>query len=90
VDKGDFYRYGAIMFQIVRLEFNGGGRVITVELLRPLFELWKDAMAFAQFEASRCAGEYGYDAKQGCWWSREADRSYRFVVEAIAPAEVAV
>ena len=24
------------------------------------------------------------------WWSREADRSYRFVVEAIALAEVAV
>jgi hypothetical protein len=83
------YRRGAIMFQIVRLELNGGGSVVTVQLLRPLFEFWEDAMARAELDASRCMGEHGYDAEQGYWWSREADRSYRFMVEAIAPVEVA-
>jgi hypothetical protein len=77
------------MFQVVRLELNGGGSVISVQLLRPLFELWEDAMALAELDASKCAGEYGFDAEQGCWWASEAGRSYRIIVEAIAPVEVA-
>jgi len=73
------------MFQIVRLELGDNSNVIARQPLQPLYELWEDAMALAEFDASRCAGEYGYDHEHECWCASDADRSYRFVVESIAP-----
>jgi hypothetical protein len=73
------------MFQIVRLELNDDSNVIARQPLQPLYELWEDAIALAEFDASRCAGEYGYDNEHDCWYASDADRSYRFVVESIAP-----
>jgi hypothetical protein len=73
------------MFQIVRLELNGNSDVIARQPLQPPYELWEDAMALAEFDASRCAGGYGYDDEHECWCATDADRSYRFVVESIAP-----
>jgi hypothetical protein len=72
------------MFQIVRLELNDKGNVIARRALQPLYELWEDAMALAEFDASRCAGEYDYDNEHECWCASDVDRSYRFVVESIA------
>ena len=72
------------MFQIVRLELNDNGDVIVRRPLQPSYELWEDAMALAEFDASRCTGEYGYDRKHDCWCAKDADRSYRFVAEPIA------
>jgi len=40
--------------------------------------------ALAEFDASRCAGEYGYDNERECWCATDGDRRYRFVVEPIA------
>lgn len=43
------------MFQIVRLELDRNGHVVACRPLQPLYELWDDAMALAEFDASRCA-----------------------------------
>src|SRR5919201_4835173 len=69
-----------LMFQIVRLELDWGGDVIAQRTLQPLFELREDAMALAEFDASRCEGEYGHDDTHQCWWAFDSDgRRYRFV-----------
>jgi hypothetical protein len=73
-----------LMFQIVCLELNDNGNIVARKPLQPAYELWEDAMALAEFDASRCAGEYGYDNEHECWCARDTDRSYRFVVETIA------
>ncbi|HEY6256915.1 MAG TPA: hypothetical protein VIY51_14095 [Xanthobacteraceae bacterium] len=77
------------MFQIVRLELGRDGGVVARRPLQPLYELFEDAMALAEFDASRCAGAYGYDAQHDCWWARERGRQYRFVIEEVAPASLA-
>jgi hypothetical protein len=73
------------MFQIVRLELNQNSDVIARQPLQPPYELREDAMALAEFDASRCAGDYGYDAEHECWCATDVGRRYRFVIEPIAP-----
>ena len=75
------------MFQIIRLELRNNGKVVARQPLQPLYELWEDAMALAEFDASRCAEKYDYDEVHACWCASDADRSVRFVVESIAPHE---
>lgn len=77
------------MFQIVRMEFDGDGVLVARRPLQPLYELWDDAMALAEFDASRCAGDYGYDEQYDGWWARERDRLYRFAIEVVLPASLA-
>jgi hypothetical protein len=77
------------MFQIVRLELAPSGEVTARRPLLPTYELWEDAMALAEFDASRSALAYGYDIERECWWAREKGRSYRFVVEAVMPLDAA-
>ena len=74
------------MYQIVRLELDCKGHVTGRQLLQPPYELWEDAMALAEFDASRCAGDYGYDEQYDGWWARDDGRTYRFVIEEVAPA----
>jgi hypothetical protein len=74
------------MFQIVRVEMGNDGRVLARRPLQPLYDLWDDAMALAEFDASRCAGDYGYDEQQGAWWARDGGCNYRFVVVEVAPS----
>ena len=57
----------------------------TLRPLQPLYELWDDAMALAEFDASRCAGDYGYDEQYDGWWAHDHGRRYRFVIEPVAP-----
>jgi hypothetical protein len=78
---------GCLMFQIVRLELSDSGNIVARQPLQPVYELWEDAMALAEFDASRCAGKYDYDNEHECWCARDADRNYRFVVESIAPPD---
>jgi hypothetical protein len=40
------------MFQIVRLELDDNGNVIARQPLQPPYELWEDATALAEFDAS--------------------------------------
>jgi hypothetical protein len=77
------------MFQIVRLELNRDGDVVARWPLQPLYDLREDAMALAEFDASRCAGAYGYDEQYDGWWAREHGRHYRFVIEQVVPARLA-
>jgi hypothetical protein len=77
------------MFQIVRVEFSRDGRVVARRPLQPLYELRDDAMALAEFDASRCTGDYGYDAECDGWWARDGGRHYRFVIEQVAPTSLA-
>jgi hypothetical protein len=77
------------MFQIVRVELNRDGRVVARRPLQPLYDLRDDAMALAEFDASRCDGDYGYDEEFDAWWARDKDRSYRFVIEEVAPTSLA-
>jgi hypothetical protein len=77
------------MFQIIRVELNRDGHVVARWPLQPLYELFDDAMALAEFDASRCAGDYGYDEQYDGWWARDGGRSYRFVIEEVAPTSLA-
>ena len=77
------------MFQIVRVELDRDGLVVARRPLQPLYELRDDAMALAEFDASRCAGDYGYDERYDSWWARERGRLYRFVIEEVLPASLA-
>jgi hypothetical protein len=77
------------MFQIVRVELGRDGHVVARWPLQPLYELFDDAMALAEFDASRCAGDYGYDERYDGWWARDGGRHYRFVIEEVAPKSLA-
>jgi hypothetical protein len=78
------------MFQIVRLALDDQGEVVARRPLQPLFELREDAMAMAEFDASRLWGDYGRDEERDCWWATDAlGRKYRFVVESAACADIA-
>ena len=46
------------MFQIVHLTLDDKGDVAARRPLQPLFELREDAMAMAEFDASRLWGDY--------------------------------
>jgi hypothetical protein len=86
------------MFQIVRVEINRDGHVVARRPLQPLYDLWDDAMALAEFDASRCAGDYGPlpdpppqagDGTGAGWWARDGGRTYRFVIEQVVAASLA-
>jgi hypothetical protein len=44
-------------------------------------------MALAEFDASRCDGDYGYDEELVCWWARHNGQNYHFAIEPVAPAD---
>jgi hypothetical protein len=72
-------------FQIVRIETNQNGEVISRAATEPLFESLEHALAMAEFDASRCRVEYGYDSQADCWWGRDwAGGLARFVIEPVA------
>jgi hypothetical protein len=78
------------MFQIVRLALDDNGEVDARRPLQPFFELWEDAMAMAEFDASRLWGDYDCDEERGCWWATDSrGRQYCFVVEPVASADLA-
>ena len=75
------------MFQIVRCILADDGEVTLREPLQPLFELWEDATAMAEFDSSRLSDDYGYDEARECWWGSDSrGRMYRFEVEQVAAA----
>ena len=61
------------MFQIVRLALDDNGEIDARRPLQPLFELREDAMAMAEFDASRLWGDYGCDDERDGWWATRAD-----------------
>jgi hypothetical protein len=78
------------MFQIVRLTLDDKGDIAVRRPLQPLFELREDAMAMAEFDASRLLGDYGCDDERDCWWATDARGcKYRFIVEPVASNEAA-
>jgi hypothetical protein len=77
------------MFQIIRVEMNNDGVVVARRPLQPLYDLWDDAMALAEFDASRCADDYGYDEQHDAWWASDGGRHYRFVIEEVVPRSMA-
>ena len=77
------------MFQIIRVELNRDGHVVARWPLQPLYDLWEDAMALAEFDASRCAGDYGYDEKFDAWWASDHGRNFRFVIEQVTATSMA-
>jgi len=78
------------MFQIVRLTLDDKDDIDVRGPLKPLFELREDAMAMAEFDASRLWGDYGCDDERDCWSATAArGRRYRFVVEPVAVTDAA-
>jgi hypothetical protein len=72
------------MFQIIRCMLDDKDDVIARRPLQPLYELWEDATAMAEFDSSRLWGDYGYDEARQCWWASDSNgRRYRFVVEEV-------
>jgi hypothetical protein len=79
------------MFQIVRCMLDESGEVFARRPLQPLFELWEDAVAMAEFDSSRLSGDYGYDEERRCWWAIDLrGRRHRFVIEEVAEVAEAV
>ena len=79
-----------MVFQLVRLEVSEDGSVLAREETQPLFELRKDAMAMAEFEAARYYEEYEYDDDNDCWTVRDRrNRKFRLVVEWRSDSEIA-
>ena len=79
-----------MLFQLVEVELDDKDQVIAETRTQPLFELHQDAMAMAEFAASRCSCDYGYDADKDCWWAcGYPTRMVRFVVQAVSALEVA-
>jgi hypothetical protein len=73
------------MFQIVRCLIDDNSEVVGRRPLQPLFELWEDAIAIAEFDASRLWGDYGFDEDRSYWWARDSrGRMYRFEIEKVA------
>ena len=60
------------MFQIVRCILGENGEVAARQPLQPLFDLWEDATAIAEFDSSRLSGDYGYDEARDCWWASDS------------------
>jgi uncharacterized membrane protein len=78
------------MFQIVRCMIDERGEVAVRRPLQPLYELWEDALAMAEFDSSRLWGDYGYDEERNCWWASDPRGCmYRFEVEEVAAADAA-
>jgi hypothetical protein len=79
-----------MLFQLVRLEISEDGGVIARKETQPLFELQKDAIAMAEFEAARCYPEHAYDNETDCWTARDhRNRKFRFVVEPLLDSQFA-
>ena len=77
------------MFQIVRCMLDDSGEVVFRRPLQPLFELWEDATAIAEFDSARLSRDYGYDEDRNCWWGCDSvGRRYRFEVEEVSEANV--
>ena len=57
------------MFQIVRCMLDEKGDVVVRSPTKPVFEIREDAAAMAEFDASRVAGDYGYDEEHDSWWA---------------------
>lgn len=76
------------MFQIVRCILGENGEVAIRQPLQPLFDLWEDATAIAEFDSSRLSDDYGYDEARDCWWASDSlGRMHRFEVEQVTAAD---
>jgi hypothetical protein len=70
------------MFQVVRVALDEMDSSRARRALQPLYELWDDAVAMAEFDASRLWGDYGWDEGHGCWWATDArGNGYLFMIE---------
>jgi hypothetical protein len=69
------------MYQIVRLELDCKGHVTTPQLLQPRYDLWEDARAMAEFDASGCEGDYGIRRRKGLLVGTTEWPHYHFAVE---------
>jgi hypothetical protein len=73
-----------MLFQLVQIETDAEGQVVATTPTQPLFELHQHAAAMAEFAAARCGAEYGYDADNDRWWTRDLDgRILLFVVKSV-------
>jgi hypothetical protein len=78
------------MFRIVRLALDDEGAISARRPLQPFYELWEDAVAMAEFDASRLWGDYGWDEVRACWWATDArGTAYRFLVEEVEAPHMA-
>jgi hypothetical protein len=74
----------------VQMALDNNGEVTARRPLQPCFELWEDAIAMAEFDASRLWGDYGCDEERDCWWATDTrGRKYRFLIEQVRPTDIA-
>jgi hypothetical protein len=71
-------------FQITRIEIDTRNSVIARQPTQPLFELEQDALALAEFDASRIGEDSGFEPATNSFWAKLSDGlEVRFVVEEI-------
>ena len=74
----------AMPFQITRIEIDTRNSVIARQPTQPLFELEQDALALAEFDATRLGEDSGFDAATNGFWARLSDGlEVRFIVEEV-------
>jgi hypothetical protein len=69
-------------FRVVTIEKNDQGAVVGRNESLALFGRREDAAAIAEFRAA-WTGECGYDSERGCWWARDHQRTFTFIVEPV-------
>ena len=71
-------------FQITRVEIDRRNSVIARQPTQPLFELEQDALALAEFDATRAGDDCGFEPATNSFWAKLANGlEVRFVVEEI-------
>ena len=71
-------------FQITRVELDAKHDVISRRPTQPLFELERDALALAEFDAARIGEDSGFEAAMNCFWARLPNGvEIRFLVEEV-------
>ena len=77
------------MFRIVEYTLGEGGEVVARCPLQPLFEIWEDAIAMAEFESSRLEASR-YDGERNCWYAKDTcGQIYRFEIEEVSATDAA-
>jgi hypothetical protein len=69
-------------FRVVAIERNVHGAVVGRKEGPAYFGRREDAAAIAEFRAA-CAGDCGYDSEHECWWARNGNRTFMFIVESV-------
>ena len=72
-----------MVFRVVTIERSKLGAVIGRRESPAPFGRREDAAAIAEFRAACTGDDCGYDHERECWWARDGERTFTFIVEPV-------